>query len=382
MRVSRLSILVVSLALACGPAEAPVDASSSIAGGNKLVKVMTLNLYLGADLAPAMAPGLTPDEFIGATTAIWAQVQANDFHVRAEGIANEIAAARPDVVGLQEVYTWRLQEDGDVVIGNPVPATEPVYDYLDILQAALAARGLEYAVAASVELTDVEVPVLKLPPPAEGNPLSDVRMTDHEVILVRADAELANAAGGAYAADLTVETPAAPVVVKRGWVSVDVKHQGEWFRLVSTHPDAYVPLLRTAQVQELVGMLSEWTGRLVVIGDMNSRPDGSDADGGAAYQLLLAAGLHDAWAVLYPDQLGYTSGWGTDLSWTEDPVTGEPLALYERIDLVLYRGAIVPRSATVVGDELADRVGGLWPSDHAGVVGTLRLVDQRFLPAP
>jgi hypothetical protein len=26
-----------------------------------------------------------------------------------------------------------------------------------------------------------------------------------------------------------------------------------------------------------------------------------------------------------------------------------------------------------VGDEPQDRIGGLWPSDHAGVVATLRL---------
>jgi endonuclease/exonuclease/phosphatase family metal-dependent hydrolase len=133
------------------------------------------------------------------------------------------------------------------------------------------------------------------------------------------------------------------------------------------------------QVLELVGMLADYDGRLVVVGDMNSRADGSDADGGLAYHVLLQAGLKDAWAALYPDALGYTSGWGDELWRTTDPNTGEPLALYERIDYVLSRGSITPLAADVVGDTLADRLGGLWPSDHAGLVATLRLVDARFL---
>lgn len=376
MRVSRLSVLGLFLAVACGSPGAPAGDAAELRGGNKYVTVMTQNLFLGGELGPAMSAG-TPEEFLAATTDIWAHVKANDFNVRAEAIANEIAAARPDVIGLQEVYTWRIQEDGDAAFGGTVPATQVVYDYLEILRAALAARGLEYAVAATVELSDIEAPILKLPPPAAGDPFSDIRMTDHEAILVRADAELANAAGGVYAAALPVPTPVGTIVVKRGWVSVDVKHQGEWFRFVSTHPDAYYPPIRNLQVQELVAMLAGVEGELILVGDMNSRADGSDADGGAAYHMLLAAGFGDTWAELYPDALGYTSGFGDELWRTTDPVTGEPLALYERIDYVLHRGPVAPRSADVVGDQLSDRVGGLWPSDHAGLVGTLRLENPR-----
>jgi hypothetical protein len=48
--------------------------------------------------------------------------------------------------------------------------------------------------------------------------------------------------------------------------------------------------------------------------------------------------------------------------------------LTSRIDLILYDGAVEPLMGEVVGDEPADRIdSGLWPSDHAGVVATLRI---------
>jgi hypothetical protein len=48
--------------------------------------------------------------------------------------------------------------------------------------------------------------------------------------------------------------------------------------------------------------------------------------------------------------------------------------LTKRVDLVLTRSGFETVSADVVGEEPADRTqAGLWPSDHAGVVTTLRL---------
>jgi endonuclease/exonuclease/phosphatase family metal-dependent hydrolase len=48
--------------------------------------------------------------------------------------------------------------------------------------------------------------------------------------------------------------------------------------------------------------------------------------------------------------------------------------LTKRIDYILYRGSLETALAVVVGDEVMDRTAaGLWPSDHAGVLATLRV---------
>jgi hypothetical protein len=66
---------------------------------------------------------------------------ANDFPARAEAIADEIAAAKPDLVGLQEATLYRT----DVPPDGPATRAETVaLDFLATLEAALQARGLSY----------------------------------------------------------------------------------------------------------------------------------------------------------------------------------------------------------------------------------------------
>ncbi|MFW1494668.1 hypothetical protein ACEV9S_24585, partial [Vibrio parahaemolyticus] len=58
---------------------------------------------------------------------------------------------------------------------------------------------------------------------------------------------------------------------------------------------------------------------------------------------------------------GATSGQAEDLR-------NPPGRLEDRIDAIFVRG-MVPHHAAIFGDRAADRTpGGLWPSDHAGVV--------------
>src|SRR5687767_5501068 len=70
------------------------------------LRVMTRNLYLGADLTPALDPRNDPAAFLAAVRSIYAEKQATDFDARAKAIAQEIDRTGPDLIGLQEVSRW------------------------------------------------------------------------------------------------------------------------------------------------------------------------------------------------------------------------------------------------------------------------------------
>ncbi len=97
---------------------------------------MTQNLYLGSSLGPALEAA-TPEGFIEAVARIYATVQYTNFPARAQAVANEIDKKEPDLIGLQEVTKWTTEGL------NPPPG----YDFLTILEAALAERGLHYTAA-------------------------------------------------------------------------------------------------------------------------------------------------------------------------------------------------------------------------------------------
>ncbi len=359
-----------SLLAACGPAaDTPTPSASASAaaspadraaqpgvghGPGAPVAVFTRNLYLGADLTPVIA-ATDGAQFLAATTAVWARVQRNDFHVRARAVAEEIARTRPALIGLQEAYTWRIQDPGDALAGGTTPATTVVYDYVPELLAALRRLGLHYRVAASVELFDFEAPI------ATGQ---DVRLTDHGVVLARADVETREPEAHVYSTLLPVQVLGQAHPVPRGWVSVVARVRGGApFRFVSTHLEAFQAQVRTAQAQELAAALAGETRPLVVVGDLNSSP-GTEGEA-----VLAAAGLADTWAALFPSRPGLTCCWLEDLTISSPPAP----PLDQRIDYVLVRGAVRPLFADVLGDRVREREGGLWPSDHAGLAAWLRI---------
>lgn len=349
-----LALLLATLATVTTPALATPPAAAA----QRELTVMTRNLYLGTDLTPVFEAG-DPVALQQALVTRWAEVQSTDFPLRAQALAAEIAAHRPHLVGLQEVSMWR--------VGQPAgaPGTEVVYDFLDILLDALADAGTPYRLVTMVDLFDGELPVFPL-----GLTL---RLTDRQAVIVRADAArdgltLHGASSGVFDTNLDLDVPAAGVSLEatRGWTAVDARLRGHAFRFVNTHLEAFHPLVRGAQAAELLAGPLAGDGPVVFVGDVNSpAPAGNPAIGDVAYPLLLeAGGFTDAWSAVHPGDAGPTCCFPDDLR-------DAGAALSTRIDVVFARGPFAPVAAARVGHEPGDMIGGLWPSDHAGVVATL-----------
>jgi endonuclease/exonuclease/phosphatase family metal-dependent hydrolase len=323
------------------------------------VTVMTRNIYLGGDIFRPI-PAQTRDEFERLAGELWAEVQGTDFPTRAKLLAKEVKRTKPDLIGLQEVALWRRGPDG-VKDGAVTPATQVVYDFLPTLRAELKRRGLRYNVAAKQRETDIEAPI---------NAGYDVRLTMFDVILVkkRKGLRVTKRLHANYQATIPVPTPVGTLTSTRGWAAIDVRLEGKRLRLVNTHLEAFLDATREAQARELVapGGPLRVNRQLIVTGDMNSDPEGRESPSGA-FDILAGFGLVDTWLARF----GPGFSCCLERSDARDTTTA---GFDHRIDLILAKPRLRALRGQVVGDELKDRAAnGLWPSDHAGVVTTLRL---------
>jgi hypothetical protein len=336
------------------------------------ITLMTRNLFVGAAIEEIFSPDLPLAEMPFKAAELFGKILATDFVERAAAIAEEVVDNRPHVIGLQEVSLFRLQSPSDAVVGGAAPATEPVIDFLSILLDALAAKGLDYDVASSVENFDAEVPMYY--PEAGALPFADIRLTDYDVILVRSDVAYTEPDGSNYGVNLPVEVAGQSLELERGWTSIRATVAGFSFLFVNTHlePADFAAEVQVAQAAELQGALSAETAPTVLVGDLNSSPDGTPTP---AARSFLEAGFEDAWA---PRGGGYTCCQEPSL---RSPVSG----LDRRFDLVFLRGFQLfepgvrgSAHAKLVGARKSDRTpSGLWPSDHAGVVVDLQLPPRK-----
>lgn len=322
--------------------------------GDRMVTVMTRNLYLGADLIPLIGAS-TPQEFAGAAALVYTQAAATDIPGRMDAVAAEIAANEPLLVGLQEVSTWSTGPFMD-----PQPATHVQFDYLQLLLTDLARRGFTYEPVVIADGFDAEAPS------ALG---VDVRLTVRDVLLARsglktADLKLSNPQSGRYNAMLSIPNPViGDVNFYRQWASIDAKVRGKSFRFITTHLEAYSQLARYAQAQELLAGPAVTDLPTIVLSDFNSQTT-TPNDAAAA---MVAGGFTDVWSVVNPADSGLTCCQAGDL---RNPVT----QVTERIDLVFTRGGFTAVKAVRVGaDALALPSGVQWASDHAGLVATVEL---------
>ena len=324
--------------------------------------LMTWNIYQGTDLSP-LFNATTPSEFVSAVGSAYNRLQATAFGERADSLADEIQKTRPDLIGLQEVILLRTQIPSD---GPATPATNISLDYLKILIDTLAERGLTYEPIVVQNGTDIEVPGLI------STGLVDIRLTDRDVILARADHKdftLSNTNGAQFAAKLPLTTPFGPISIPRSWVSVDVTFdKGEKARIVSTHLEPLSPIIQGLQADELLSRPGNTHLPVVFIGDFNSNADGT---GTQTYTKLKNAGFIDAWTIKGKG-IGFTCCQADDL-------LNQDSSLTKRTDLVMFRGDFKVKNIGLVGNSQNDRtISGLWPSDHAGVVTTLKLNSHKY----
>lgn len=361
------------------------------------LKVMTQNLYVGANLFKI----LNPENPVPVNAAaIFGDIQATDFWQRAEAIASLIAERNPHLIGLQEVSLIRTQCPSDLVADPTLgPNATSVYaDYLQMLLEALNARGLHYEVAATVTNADVELPVLNLGLlPTCGDLFFDARLTDSDVTLRRSDVDVTFAYSDNYTANFPVPTPAGPIEFIRGYNIVDVDLNGRNYRFVNTHLEVngnpFANFFQFAQAAELTQILGFLAGSLtdrtvVAVGDFNSDPalgetqpcilppfDGPLVFCDTPYSVMREAGFIDTWTVRKaPPGEGFTCC-------QDDLLTNEDSLLNERFDHIWLRapfgGSLVPdflvtSQVRTVGNDQEDRTADwLWPSDHAGVFANM-----------
>lgn len=363
---------------------------------NDKIKVMTRNIYLGADIFPVIATAeqqaqLPPEQqnpiaIPLAVSEVFQTIQATNFPERAQALADEIERRRPHVIGLQEV-SQLFTGPADSLVGGTSPASDVVYDYLNILMAALAERGLDYVVASVVDNADLELPMVTGADETGYPTFADVRLHDRDVILVKNsdNVSFSNEYSANFTTNGSTSIGGTTVEFTRGYNMIDVNVKGADYRFVNTHlevggSEPFISL-QAIQMNELTQVVNATTlpeTPVIMVGDFNSSPEDQPFDSvfgiGTLYPPYLQAvgsGYNDLWLSKKKPKDGFTCCFAPDLS-DEDAV------LYERIDHIFFdpkAREITKLKAKVVGDSNADMTdtSGLNPSDHAGVFGKIKL---------
>jgi len=346
--------------------------SASIANAAPIeLKVMTRNLYFGADLTPVFTAPL--DQIPFTVGGLVADVAATKPEERMRRVAQEIFDLKPHVVGLQEASLWRAQTPSDFVLGSAPNASVPIFGghYRQQIVDALANLGASYKMYAFKQNPDNELPGFD---PTSPNLLTDYRLTDHDVILVRDDLPISKLkvigeGTQTFAVNVSIPFAGSMLEIAGSYGYVDVAIEGKAVRIFNTHLEPLSLAVNESQALELIGAADASPYPHVLLGDFNTTTISGPTD---THQFLLDAGFSDAWA---------DKGAGPGFTWGFDGALSDPLAvLSERLDYVFHRGGLTTGDVEVVGTSPFDLgVDGppLWASDHAGVFATLQ-----FVPVP
>jgi hypothetical protein len=395
-----------------------VAAENAHAAKGKDIRVMTRNLYLGADLGP----GLESNSFAELTAGageILRSVDATKFSDRAKQLAKEIRSTNPDLVGLQEVALWRTNTPPVVYIpglNSPISSTVR-YDFLAMLLAALnkgKPKAQRYSTAVVKNEFDFETPT-----DLDGNPATCTtfssagldcddfpgadltgRLTMRDAIIVKAGVKVSQKASGTFgdrngdgdagdvgdvAANLyTPDVAGVPVPVTRGWTAVNATVRGSKpFRFVNTHLEAFgdPTEAKCLQAQELYErVISQTALPVLAVGDFNSDDDTVDGDNSTP-QLDGTGWDRCAYLSLVDNGMRSLTGNASDSCCLAGPLLDKKVG-YEadfdhHIDHILTNSTKFSRvgPTKVTGNKPFRTTGSgpYWGSDHAGVYQTVKL---------
>ena len=338
-----------------------LDASLAIgqrsSAGNGALRVMTYNVDEGTDFIE-LQTATNPSQFLAAVGQTISSVRLTEPPARMQAVAQQIVAAAPTLVSLQEVDQW-YSGKYDPIAGTCGPLTLE-FDMLQELTADLASLGAHYQVA--VQATQYAFPPTPgfIPP----NAYICVQIFDYNVILVRTDLsptrfQWSNPQSGTFTNILYFPTPIGVIPLPRVWASVDGTFNGKAFRFIGTHLESIDPGIRELQGGELRAGPANTS--LPVIVAMDSNAQASPVPQDPTYSDFIHAGYNDAWTEVYPAVSGFTCCQAA-------LVNNVASDLYQRIDLILTLGNIEAQSIALFGATAATKTSdGLWPSDHAAV---------------
>jgi endonuclease/exonuclease/phosphatase family metal-dependent hydrolase len=376
----KLVLAVAAAAILAAPAAAQAKPQPA------KVKVMSRNVYLGADLTPGVRAA-SLQELVNAAGVILKEVDDNKFATRAKGLAAEIQSKSPDLVGMQEVALWRTAP----CTNSPIPpsATDVRYDFLKLLLDAVNKGKTHYRTVISQDQFDFEVYVntdgnesTSAPGCPFGSEING-RLTMRDAILARTKGVRTSAARSANFATLLQVKPAGIAIdVTRGWTWVNAKVPGSGkFRFVNTHLEAFDNQtsnhtnqntdvgngqVREAQAKELFakGGPADTKFQVILLGDLNSDEKTAIKPGDAlAHTALLKAGFVDR-ATASPFACCLNSGLLTTSG------GGKASDFDHNVDHVMTDA---PTRVTLVNSSVTglQPVNGFWDSDHRGLFSTL-----------
>ena len=388
MKVRHLLISALALVL--------ISPSNPAHADNQPIKVMSRNLYLGADVGVALAkiPNMP-----AAAQFMWDQVQKTDFSQRKKILADQIRTESPDVIGIQEATIWYCKAhfwSGKTEVFNFTQEllAELGGDYIIAAKNGVEANNPGYSIGPIPFLTKVNDP--KTFQALFGQNDADCGFQIGDALLIKKSlSQYVNQVGNSEYRDVYKVVPTL-MEIYRGYSWADITVQGTNVRFVTTHLESLWDVNKVPkaadQARQLVADLAKTKSPIVVIGDFNSdprdpRPLGAPNPGEQptasdkcpagssicnAYKVMREAGFTDSG----PDASDpSTYSWGMNALLTGPDKKraeaakkmGNPFGFTDRLDYIFVKNGIKVLTSKIIGQTAP------YGTDHAGVVTELNV---------